>query len=69
MCCDDEEFCIASISVILNKLGIDVQNCVDFGINGQEAVEMAKLSLRYGFRYKLILTDFNMPIMDGIEST
>jgi hypothetical protein len=41
MCCDDEEFCIAAISVILNRMGVDVKNCVDFGINGEEAVKMA----------------------------
>ena len=30
---------------------------------------MAKLSQQYGFVYTLILTDFNMPVMDGLETT
>ena len=44
LCVDDEEFCIASISALLFKIGIDVNNQVDFCINGQEALECANLS-------------------------
>ena len=69
LCCDDEEFSIASMSAMLSKIGIDVKNEVDFCINGEEAIEMAKNSLKFGFTYKLILTDFNMPIMNGLEAT
>ena len=48
---------------------MDVANCVDFAINGQEAVQMSKISKKYRFQYKLILIDFNMPVMDGLEAT
>ena len=30
---------------------------------------MAELSKRHDFRYKMILTDFSMPVMDGLEAT
>jgi len=35
---DDEEFCIASMKAILDKVGIDTVNQVDFCINGKEAL-------------------------------
>ena len=41
LCVDDEEFCLTSLKVILFKLEVDVDNCVDFCINGKEALEMA----------------------------
>ena len=69
LCVDDEEFCIASMSVLLHKSGVDVNSDVDFCINGKEAIEMARLSQEFGFTYKLVLTDFNMPVMDGLEAT
>ena len=30
---------------------------------------MAYLAKNHGIEYKLIFTDFNMPIMDGVEAT
>jgi CheY-like chemotaxis protein len=54
---------------ILFKLEIDVQNKVDFCMNGQEACELVQQSLSLGMTYKLVFTDFNMPIMDGLEAT
>ena len=38
-------------------------------MNGMEALEMATNSRLLGMRYQLIFTDFNMPVMDGIEAT
>ena len=38
-------------------------------MNGIEALEMATNSRLLGMRYQLIFTDFNMPVMDGIEAT
>ena len=66
---DDEEFCIASMKAIMGKLGIDVTYQVDFCITGFEALDLVKQTYRSGMSYKLILTDFNMPVMDGIQST
>ena len=65
---DDEEFCISSMRAILFKLGIDLDNMVDFCMNGQEACELAEYALKLGMTYKLIFTDFNMPVMNGIET-
>ena len=42
---------------------------MDFCISGQEAID--KLIERYetGMAYKIIFTDYKMPIMDGVETT
>ena len=69
LCIDDEEFCIAALRALLFKLEVDVDSCVDFCINGQEALKMAELSKKHDFKYKVILTDFSMPVMDGLEAT
>ena len=66
---DDEEFCIASIKGIMMGAGIDVENKVDFCINGQEALTQITTSYPLGISYALIFTDFSMPVLDGIEST
>ena len=79
---DDEEFCIASMRALLGKAGIDTVYQVDYCITGLEALTQLKqayesgisFKLFYGcylfdINYKLILTDFNMPEMDGIEAT
>lgn len=66
---DDEEFCISTLKIMLKMAGIDLTTQVDFCITGEEAVEHVVKASRHGLRYRLILTDFNMPIMDGIEAT
>ena len=66
---DDEEFCIASMRVILAKAGIDTEEQVDYCITGTEAVEQVEEAFRSKISYKLIFMDFNMPVMDGIEAT
>jgi CheY-like chemotaxis protein len=66
---DDEEFCISAISVLISRLGIDIYTQVDFCITGLEAVQKVKQIYSMGMGYKLILTDFNMPVMDGIKAT
>ena len=38
-------------------------------MNGQEAINLVHSSIYQGMRYKLMFTDFNMPIMDGLEAT
>ena len=69
MVVDDEEFCLTTISSMLFNLGIDTKSQVDFCINGQEALNTLKSAQKLDMGYKLIFTDFNMPVMNGIEST
>ena len=69
MVVDDEEFCIAAISAMLKRAGIDVQSHVDFCINGKEAVDKFISSHTMGIKYAIIFTDFMMPVMDGIDMT
>jgi CheY-like chemotaxis protein len=38
-------------------------------LNGQTSLEKLKESYENNQRYQIIFTDFNMPVMDGIEST
>ena len=69
MVTDDEEFCIASMKVILDKAKVDAVNQVDYCITGLEALKQFKMACSLGLSYKVIFTDFNMPEMDGIEAT
>jgi CheY-like chemotaxis protein len=68
MVVDDEEFCLESLRVLLEKAGIDLSR-VDFCITGQEAFNKVKSEYKKGGTYRLILTDFMMPVMNGIMST
>lgn len=65
---DDEEFCIASMRHILEKIGVDIANQVDFCIDGQEAVNQLRDAYEAGMSYKVVFTDFSMPKKNGIES-
>ena len=69
MVVDDEEFCISTMQFMLERLMVDTKNTVDFCINGQEAVDKVKEVYSQGQCYQLILTDFSMPILNGIEAT
>ena len=66
---DDEEFCLCTVKYLLIKLGVDVDASVDFCLNGQEALHTVEDAMGHGVSYVLILTDFSMPQMDGLEST
>jgi len=66
---DDEEFCIASMRNILESVGVDIQNQVDYCIDGQEAIDQLKDAYYSGMSYKLIFTDFSMPFINGFEAT
>ena len=66
---DDEEFCLEATRQMLIKAGIDVENLVDFCIDGEEMVRTVKAAAGYQISYKLILTDFSMPKLNGIEAT
>ena len=69
MVVDDEEFCITLMKEIMHKAGIDVENKVDFCITGEEAVQELTEGYNMGVTYALILTDFSMPVLNGIEAT
>ena len=68
MVVDDEEFCISAMKILLHSFGI-TKHQIDFCINGKEAVNIFKKHTQKDMEYKIILTDFSMPIMDGIEAT
>lgn len=68
MVVDDEEFCLESVRVLLQKAGVEMTK-VDFCITGQEALNKVQKEYKNGGSYKLILTDFMMPVMNGIIST
>ena len=53
----------------MDKAGLDTTYQVDFCIHGFEAFELLKQTYNCGMSYKLILTDFNMPICNGIKAT
>ena len=69
MVVDDEEFCLTTLKSVLFNFGIDTENRVDFCITGLEALDQLKKAYKEKVCYKLILTDFNMPVMNGIEAT
>ena len=51
---------------ILIGAGIDVENLVDFCITGKEALNQVKGAFDVGIKYRIIFTDFSMPVMDGL---
>ena len=69
MVVDDEEFCLSSMKAIISKAGIDVKSQIDLCITGKEAVTQLKKATQEGLSYRLILTDFSMPELDGIQAT
>ena len=69
MVTDDEEFCISSMKIILGKAQIDTVHQVDYCITGLEAITQLIKAYELGLSYRLILTDFSMPVIDGIEAT
>jgi CheY-like chemotaxis protein len=69
MVVDDEEFCIASMRSMLMTMGLDTVFQVDFCITGEEAFNQLKTVTSLGMKYKVIFTDFSMPVLDGIQAT
>ena len=55
--------------MLISKTGFDVTNLLDICISGLEMVELVKRSWINDIHFKLILTDFSMPEMDGVEAT
>ena len=66
---DDEEFCLTGLKVILHTLGVDVNERVDLAICAKDALEFIKSANTLGIKYNLILTDIQMPDINGIEFT
>ncbi len=62
---DDDEVFLATAADTLRDLGVS-PDCVD---SGEKAVEIVKSKHRAGKDYPLIIIDWNMPVMDGIETT
>ena len=60
---DDQEAC-EGIAVILKEAGIRVQ----WALNGPEAVEQARKAHKINQDYSVIIIDWRMPGMDGLET-
>ena len=52
---------------LFKKSNIDLQN-IDFCIDGLDALNIMKKTYGKGGTYKLIITDFNMPRLNGLDS-
>ena len=66
---DDNMFNLIPLEKMLSKM---FSQPVDKAFNGQEAVNMYSKNLMKNCcskKYKLVLMDLNMPIMDGYEAT
>lgn len=65
---DDNMFNLVPLELMLDELNIVVDKAMD----GQEAVEMFKSNFDKtccNTKYRVILMDINMPIMDGYTAT
>ena len=62
---DDDEVAAQHAKLVLEKAGIST----DTALSGKEAVEMAKLRSARREPYNLIIVDWKMPGMDGVETT
>jgi len=61
---DDSKFQLSVISKMLAKMKVNVVTAM----NGKEALELIK-NQKDDQRFSLVLTDYNMPVMDGLELT
>ena len=57
------------MKAILERLGINQEQQIDSCMSGEEAIQAVKDRYKSGGTYKIIFTDFSMPVMDGIQST
>ena len=69
MIIDDEEFIINTNLQLLQQLGIKTEYHVDSCICGKDAIEQLIDRYSHEFSYKIIFTDYKMPIMDGAKTT
>ena len=62
---DDDEVACEHAKLVLGKAGISTE----VALSGKEAIEMVKLRHARRTPYNLILVDWKMPEMDGVETT
>ena len=62
---DDDEVAAKHAKLVLEKAGI----LAEIALSGPEAVEMAKVRYARREAYNLIIVDWKMPEMDGVETT
>ncbi len=62
---DDDEVAVKHAKLVLENAGITAETA----LSGKEAVEMAKLRFARREPYNLIIVDWKMPEMDGVETT
>ncbi len=60
---DDEEICVG-IKNVMADTGVDIK----YALGGQEAIRMAEHAQEEGRGFDLVLIDWQMPDMDGIET-
>ncbi len=61
---DDEKEICSNIGLLMKDVGV----YTDYAYGGQEAVEKVRQTLADGSQFDVILLDWNMPGMDGIET-
>lgn len=62
---DDDPIACDQAKLVMSKAGISV----DTVMSGSEALEMVKLACARQELYNLIIIDWKMPVMDGVETT
>ena len=62
---DDDRIACDHAQVVLGQLGI----CCDMVLSGREAIELVKMRHARREDYNLILVDWKMPELDGVETT
>ena len=62
---DDEEIAAEHARVVLDEVGIKSDTC----FSGEEALHMLEVAHTKHAPYNLVLVDWKMPVMDGIELT
>ena len=61
---DDEEVICQNIQMVMEDAGVGV----DYTLDGESAVEMVKRADREGRLYDIVILDWKMPGMDGLET-
>ncbi len=61
---DDEEVICQNIQMVMESAGVSV----DYATNGRTAVEMVREAVNEGAPYHIVLLDWKMPGIDGVET-